>query len=274
MSRVKRSFWKHSHFLRMSRVKRSFWKSTFSPFVNVSCETLVLEVYNFTFCECLVWNARFGSLHSHFLRMSRVKRSFWKSTFSLFANVSCETLILEVYNLTFCACLMRNARCGSLHFHFLRMSRVKRSFWKSTLNCHFLRMSRAIRSFWKSTFSLFANVSCETLVLEVYILTFCEYLVWNARFGSLHSHFLRMSRVKRSFWKSTFLLFGGKGSDRFQTPFLQNAVRNPCFRPLSSKMVWNLGFRALSSKMWFETVGFRPLSSKIFWNLGFRSHFG
>ena len=38
--------------------------------------------------------------------MSRVKRSFWKSTFSLFANVSCETLFLEVYILTFCECLV------------------------------------------------------------------------------------------------------------------------------------------------------------------------
>ena len=55
------------------------------------------------------------------------------------------------------------------------------------------------RSFRKSKVSLFANVSSETLVLEVYVLTFCECLVQNARFGSLDSHFLRMSRVKRSF---------------------------------------------------------------------------
>ena len=124
----------------MSRVKCSFSKSTFSLFANVSCETLVLEVYILTFCERLVAKARFGSLHSHFLRMS------------------CETLVLEVYILTFCECLVANARFGSLHSHFLRMSRVKRSFWKSR-------------------FSLFATVSCETLVLEAYILTFCECLV-------------------------------------------------------------------------------------------------
>ena len=99
-------------FLRMSRVKRSFWKSIFSFFANVSCETLVLEVY-----------VRFGSPYSHFLRMSRAKRSFWKSILSLFANVSRDTLVLEVY------------------------------------------------------ITLFANVSCETLVLEVYILTLCECLV-------------------------------------------------------------------------------------------------
>ena len=71
--------------------------------------------------------------------MSGVKRSFWKSTCSLFANVSCETLVLEVDPFI--------------------MSRVKRSFWKSTL-------------------SLFANVSCEALVLEINILTyFCECLI-------------------------------------------------------------------------------------------------
>ena len=140
-------------FLRMSRVKRSLWKSIFSFFANVSCETLVLEVY-----------VRFGSLHSHFLRMSRAKRSFWKSILSLFANVSRETLVLEVY----------------VHSHFLRMSRVKRSFWKSTFslfaNVSCLRMSRVKRSFSKSILSLFANFSRETLVLEVYIVTFCECL--------------------------------------------------------------------------------------------------
>ena len=100
----------------MSRVKRSFWKSNFSLFANVSCETLVLEAYILTFCECLVENARFGSFHSHFLRMSRGKRSFWKSTFSLFANVSWKTLVLEAFILTFCECLVENARFGSLHF--------------------------------------------------------------------------------------------------------------------------------------------------------------
>ena len=122
------------------------------------------------FWECLVWNARFGSFDSHFLGMSRAKRSFWKSKSSFFANVSCETLVLQVQSLTFCECLVWNAGFASSKSHFLRMSRVKRLFWRST-------------------FSLFANVSCETLVLEVYILTFCECLVWNARFGSLHSHF-------------------------------------------------------------------------------------
>ena len=165
----------------MSRVKRSFWKSIFSFFANVSCETLVLEVYIVTFCEFLARNARFGSLYCHFLRMSRVKRSFWKSTFTLFANVSRETLVLEAFILTFCECLVRNARFGSFPSHFLRMSRVKRSFWKST-------------------FTLFANVSCETLVLEVYILT----SFWKPIHSN--SHFLRMSRGKRSFWAVLFAI--------------------------------------------------------------------
>ena len=35
----------------------------FQFFVNVSCETLVLEAFILTSCECLVEHARFGSLH-------------------------------------------------------------------------------------------------------------------------------------------------------------------------------------------------------------------
>ena len=93
---------------------------------------------------------------STYLGMSRVKRSLWKP-------------------ILYWECLVGNARFVSSHFHFLRMSRVKRSFWKSTF--HFLRMSRVKRSFWESTFSFFANVSCETLVLEVDIFIFCECLV-------------------------------------------------------------------------------------------------
>ena len=39
-----------------------------------------------TFCKCLVENARFGGVDSHFLRRSRDKRSFWKVSFSVFAK--------------------------------------------------------------------------------------------------------------------------------------------------------------------------------------------
>ena len=48
-------------FLRMSRVKRSFWKPSLSLFVNVSWKTLVVQAFILTFCECLVYNARFGN---------------------------------------------------------------------------------------------------------------------------------------------------------------------------------------------------------------------
>ena len=107
-------FWRfHSQFLQMSRVKRSFWKLSWSLFANVSRAALVLEVYILTFCECLVWNARFGSLHSHFLRMSRVKRSFWKPTFSLFANVSCETRILKDLHI----CASTSSHLPHLHIY-------------------------------------------------------------------------------------------------------------------------------------------------------------
>ena len=107
-----------------------------------------------------------------------------------------------------------------------------------------------------NNFYVFGNVSCETLVLEVYFLTFCECLVWNARFGSLPSHFLRMSRVKRSFWKLTFSLFL---KPRFQTTFWRKGVWNP-----------GLGqhFGGKRSET-FQITFWR----KGVWNLGFRPHF-
>ena len=58
------------------------------------------------------------------------KRSFWKVSLSVFANVSYETLILEDFFVLFCECLVRNACVGRLPCPFLRMSRTKRSFWK------------------------------------------------------------------------------------------------------------------------------------------------
>ena len=152
MPRTKRSFWKtfgrfSCPFLRMSRTKRSFWKVSLSVFANVSYKTLILEGLFVRFCECLVWNAHFGSFPCPFLRMSRTKRSFWKVSLSVFANVSCETLILEGLFVSFCECLARNAHFGRSLCQFLRMSRTKRSFWKASL-------------------PVFANVSYETLILE------------------------------------------------------------------------------------------------------------
>ena len=151
-------------FLRMSRTKRSFWKLSLSVFANVSYETLVLEGLFVSFCECLVRNAHFGRSLSLFLRMSRTKRSFWKVSLSVFANVSYETLILQGLFVSFCECLVRNAHFGRFLCLFLRMSRTKRSFWKVSL-------------------SFFANVSYETLILEDFFVRFCECLVRNAHFG-------------------------------------------------------------------------------------------
>ena len=135
-------------FLRMCRVKRSFWKVSLSVFVNVSYKMLILEGLFVRFCECLARNAHFGRFLCQFLRMSRTKRSFWKVSLSVFANVSYETLILEGLFVRFCECLARNAHFGRFLCLFLRMSRTKRLFWKASLS-PFLRMSRTKRSFWK-----------------------------------------------------------------------------------------------------------------------------
>ena len=221
-------------FLRMSRTKRSFWKIAVSVFANVSYETLILEALFVSFCECLVRNAHFGRSLCQFLRMSRTKRSFWKVSLAVFANVSHETLLLEDFGVRFCECLLRNAHFGRSLWQFLQMSRTKRSFWKISVSvfvnvshetllledcgvrfceclvrnahfgrslCQFLRMSRAKRSFWKLSLSVFANVSYETLILEALFVSFCECLVRNAHFGRFLCLFLRMSRTKRSFWK-------------------------------------------------------------------------
>ena len=227
-------------FLRMSRTKRSFWKVSLSVLANVSYETLILEGLFVSFCECLARNAPFGRFRCLFLRMSRTKRSFWKVSLSVFANVSHETLILQGLFVSFCKCLARNAPFGRFRCPFLRMSRTKRSFWKVSLSvlanvsyetlildglfvsfceclvrnvhlgrslCPFLRMSRTKRSFWKVSLSVFANVSYETFILEGLFVSFCECLVQNAHFGSSLCQFLRMSRTKRSFWKVSLSVF-------------------------------------------------------------------
>ena len=58
---------------------------------------------------------------------------------------------------------------------FCEKSRVKRSFWK--LGLSLLVKSRVKRSFWKLGLSLLVKVSCKTLVLEAWIVTFGESLV-------------------------------------------------------------------------------------------------
>ena len=150
----------------MYAVPLGHWNALILVFANVSYETLILGGLFVSFCECLVRNAHFGRSLCQFLRMSRTKRSFWKVSLSVFANVSHETLILEGLFVCFCECLVQNAHFGRSLCQFLRMSHTKRSFWKVSL-------------------SVFANVSYETLILE----------------GLLICQFLRMSRTKRSFWE-------------------------------------------------------------------------
>ena len=82
--------------------------------------------------------------------MSRMKRSFWKFSLSVFAKVSYEMLILEGLFVFFCECLIRNVHFGRFFRLFLRMSRTKRLFWKASL-------------------SVFANVPYETLILVDFI---------------------------------------------------------------------------------------------------------
>ena len=121
------------------------WNVLIFVFANVSYETLILEGLFGSFCKCLARNAPFGSFRCPFLRMSRRKRSFWKVSLSVFANVSHETLLLEDFGVRFCECLVRNAHFGRSLCQFLRMSRTKRSCCKVSL-------------------SVFANVSHETLL--------------------------------------------------------------------------------------------------------------
>ena len=148
-------------FCEKSRVKRSLWKLGLSLLVKVSWKTLVLEAWIVTFGESLVENARFGSLDCHFWWKSRGKRSFWKLGLSLLVKVSWKTLVLEAWIVTFGESLVENARFGSLDCHFWWKSRVKRSFWKLGL-------------------SLLVKVSCKTLVLEAWLVTFGESLVESA----------------------------------------------------------------------------------------------
>ena len=88
-----------------------------------------------------------------FCEKSRGKRSFWKLGLSLLVKVSCKTLALEAWIVTFGESLVENAR------------------------------------FWKLGLSLLVKVSWKMLVLEAWIVTFGESLVENARFGSLDCHF-------------------------------------------------------------------------------------
>ncbi len=216
----------------MSRTKRSFWKVSLAVFANVSHETLLLEDFGVRFCECLVRNAHFGRSLWQFLRMSRTKRSFWKISVSVFLNVSHETLLLEDCGVRFCECLVGNAHFG-------------RSL------CQFLRMSRTKRSFWKISVSVFANVSYETLILEGLFVSFCECLARNAHFARSLCQFLRMSRMKCSFWKIAVSVFANVSYETLLleglfVSFCECLVRNAYFeRSLCQFLRMNVSYETL-----------------------------
>ena len=102
-----------------------------SIFVEVSQKTLVLEVRIFSFRGSLAQSARFGAPDLQFSKMSRTKRSFWKSGSSVFEEVSHKTLVLELRIFSFRRCLAQNARFEAPDLQFSRKSRTKRSFWSS-----------------------------------------------------------------------------------------------------------------------------------------------
>ena len=254
-----------SLFLQMSRTKCSFWKVSLSVFANVSYETLFLEDFLVRFCECLVRNAHFGRSLCQFLRMSRTKRSFWKISLLVFANVSYETLILEDLFVSFCECLVRNALLEDFLVRFCECLVRNAHFGRSL--CQFLRMSRMKRSFWKVSLSVFANVSYETLILEDFLVRFCECLVRNAHFGRSFCPFLRMSRTKRSFWKVSFSVFANVSYEaliledfpvsfceclvrkahfeRFPCPFLRMSRTKRLFWKLSLSVFANVSYETL-----------------------------
>ena len=102
-----------------------------SIFVEVSHTTLVLELRISSFRGSLAQNARFGAPGLQFSKMSRTKRSFWKSGSSVFEEVSHKTLVLELRIFSFRRSLAQNARFEAPDLQFSRKSRTKRSFWSS-----------------------------------------------------------------------------------------------------------------------------------------------
>ena len=90
---------------------------------------------------------------------------------SLLREVSCKTLVLEAWIVSFGDSVVENARFGSLDL------------------------------------SLLVKVSWKMLVLEAWIVAFGESVVENARFGSLDLSLLVKFSWKRSFWKLGFCHF-------------------------------------------------------------------
>ena len=123
-----------------------------SIFVEVSHTTLVLELRISSFRGSLAQNARFGAPDLQFSKMSRTKRSFWKSGIFSFRGS-----------------LAQNARFGAPDLQFSKKSRTKRSFWSSGS-------------------SVFEEVSHKTLVLELRIFNFRGSLAEFARLQYLDPH--------------------------------------------------------------------------------------
>ena len=98
------------------------------------------------------------------------------------------------------------------------------------------------------------SLSWKTLVLEVWILTFCESLVENAHFERLHSQFLRQSR-KRSFWKASFSVESLVENARFESLPSQFLGRSRAKRSF-----WKASFSVFAKFSWKTLVleGFIP----------------
>ena len=157
---------------------------------------------------------------------------------SLLREVSCKTLVLEAWIVTFDESLVENARFGSLDYYF---------WWKSRVKC----------SFWKLGLSLLVKVSWEMLVLEAWIITFGESLVESARFGSLDCHFWWKFRGKRSFWKfglSLLVKVSWKTLvlEVWTVTFGESLVENACFGSLGCHFGWNLVVCSRSVKQEFR----------------------
>ena len=93
-------------------------------------------------------NVRFG-VDSHFLRMSREKRSFWEASFSVFGKVSWKPLVLEVW---------------------IGKSRGKRSFCKTSV-------PSACLSFLLARCAIGAAASGRKLRCVIHVRSLCRWAV-------------------------------------------------------------------------------------------------
>ena len=126
-------------------------------------------------------------LRTSLLREVSCKTLVLEAWIVTFGESLVENVVLEAWILTFGESLVENARFGSLDCHLWWKSRGKCRF--GSLDSHFWWKSRGKCSFWKLGLSLVVKVSWKMLVLEAWIVTFGESLVENACFGSLDCHF-------------------------------------------------------------------------------------